>query len=151
AAVASKETGVCYPLLIVIVLLHRYGDRDETLGERLQRCIVPALALLLPLPIYFAMRFVALDHALFATPLPGSPINALTGLNLMGRLIGSLTVLGEYVRLLFFPLTLSCDYGLGAVDPRNGLTIAAALGALAAIGLIWLVREWWIRWARLTP
>ena len=60
------------------------------------------------------------------------------------RVLGALTILGHYTRLLAVPQQLSPDYGLAIIDPARGFTGMALLGLLAAgalaLGLLGIAR-----------
>lgn len=142
AAVLSKETGVCYPLIALFVLIHRYGTPDESAAELLMRFGGRAMLLLGPLVVYLGLRVIALDGALFSGTAMLNPLNPLAGESIVNRVIGAFTVLGEYTRLALVPWRLSSDYGLGVINPGAGVTGMTVVGALAAVGLGWLLRAW---------
>jgi hypothetical protein len=148
AAVLSKETGVCYPLLAIIILVHRYGEPDLDMLGTARRYGVRALVILAPLLVYLGLRYVALDHQLFRGAPLGNPLQPLTEQSLVSRVMAAFTILGEYTRLIVFPLKLSSDYGLGVVTPSAGPTPMTVVGAVSAIGLVWLIRAWRIRQPR---
>jgi len=139
AALLSKETAVCYPAIALLVLsaVHR--------AQRLSRrqWLLSAACLLLPLTVYFPLRYAALGGHLFRAR-PAELMNPLVLATGGQRVLGALTVLGHYTRLLVVPQQLSPDYGLAIIDPARGFTGMALLGLLAAgalaLGLLGIAR-----------
>ncbi len=128
AALLSKETAVCYPV-VALLLLH------ATPGEKRPRgWLRQAACLLLPLLVYFPLRYAALDGHLFRTAPADVLMNPLVTATPAQRLPGALTVLGQYVRLLVVPDRLSADYGLAVVDAEQGFTVFTLVGLLAVGG-----------------
>jgi Flp pilus assembly protein TadD len=132
AALLSKETAVCYPL-VALVVLHA-ANRDRRLRPRwwLQQ----VAWLLLPLVVYLPLRYAALEERLIRDRLTSILFNPLHDADLAGRLHGPLTILGHYVRLLVVPRELSCDYGLAVFNPHAGPELMTLLGGLSVAGLI---------------
>jgi tetratricopeptide (TPR) repeat protein len=103
------------------------------------------LVLLIPLVVYFPLRYVALDHHLTRTEFVAALMNPIATAAGLGRVIAPFTVLGHYVRLLLVPARLSCDYGMAILDPRQGVTAMTLLGMAGAgalaVGLFGLTRR----------
>lgn len=170
AALLSKETAICYPALAVLVVAAngyilplgcpRCAYRNERRAGYCARCgaqlheqtttrlnwrgwLWLALWLLIPLVIYFPVRYEALGGHLIRPGPPNNHLNPLASTTVGGRLIGAGTVLGHYARLLFVPDRLCSDYGLAVIDPQAGFTaltavgIAAAAAALIAVAGVW--------------
>lgn len=130
AALLSKENAVCYPALAALVWFVARARLE------LDRRLTPRLALLsIPLLIYFPLRFIALE-ARFIRDAPSNTLfNPLVDADASGRILGAFSVLGHYARLLFAPVSLSCDYGLAIVDPFSTPGIICVVGVFAALAL----------------
>jgi tetratricopeptide (TPR) repeat protein len=142
AALMAKETAVCYPAVALLLLLHRYGPGTGAVNEsRADRranarwWAVQLTCLLVPLLVYFPLRFHALEHHLIRTALPGSLTNPLSVATWPERITGSFTILGWYTRVLLNPARLSCDYGQAIIDPQAGPDGMTLLGIVAAAAL----------------
>jgi protein O-mannosyl-transferase len=134
AALLSKETAICYVALVPLLWL--WMTRT---GQPVANLSSPTVAvLLLPLLIYFPLRYVALEQQFIRDKLAGMLFNPLTVADTPARILGVFTVLGHYARLLFFPRTLSSDYGLAIIDHREPFDAMTAVGFVTAAGLAWL-------------
>ncbi len=129
-ALLAKETAICYPVLAGFGLA--WSARGRRPGWRWWPMHVGCL--LVPLLIYFPLRWMALDSRLFRDQ-PGVILNPLVLAEGAERVLGAFTVLGWYTRLMLVPSQLSCDYGLAVIDPRTGVTAMALLGVIAAVAL----------------
>ena len=133
AALLSKETAICYPA-VVLLTLHVVHGRQP-----LRFWAVHGLWLLLPLVVYFPLRFAALDQQLIRDRLTSILMNPMYDAAGFERLHGPLTILGRYVALLIVPGRLSCDYGQAIFDPHAGPNAYTLLGlatlATLAVGL----------------
>jgi tetratricopeptide (TPR) repeat protein len=139
AAVLSKETAVCYPALVLIVVhATRSARRDPDVGGTARRVGAAARPWLLvamialPLVIYFPLRFVALEQRLMRDVSLEPVFNPLFRANPAGRLLGPLTILGHYTRLLLLPDRLACDYGMGVISRYGEWNVETGLGLAAA-------------------
>jgi len=131
-ALLAKETAVCYPVAALLVL---HFARPAALRLR-PRMAGGAALLLLPLAIYFPLRYWVL-HGRLMPDLPASVLyNPYVAAGPLERLLGVFTILGHYARLLFVPRTLSCDYGLAITGPDSDPNAMTALGTIAALGLL---------------
>lgn len=132
AALLAKETAVCFPAVALVTLHAANCDRRPPL-----RWWLTHLAwLLVPLAVYFPLRYVALEEHFVRDKLISILFVPLHDADLAGRLHGPLTILGHYARLLLVPNRLSCDYGLGVFDPRQGPELMTLLGVASAAVLI---------------
>ncbi len=133
-AILSKETAICYPAVAALIWLVRPPPaRPSGRGW-----LAPVLGLLLPLLIYFPLRYWALEGRLFRTEPADVLMNPLVVATVWQRIVTPLTILGHYLRLLVVPAKLSCDYGLAIVDPATTslMTWIGAVGLLAiGVGL----------------
>lgn len=132
AALLSKEHAICYPALAAVALY--VSHRTSPLGRR--QWLMQLAWLVLPLLIYFPLRYVALEHQLLRSAPTNSLLNPLVDAAPAQRALGTLTVLGHYTRLLLLPARLSSDYGLAVIDPRTGGTAMTVLGVATAGGLL---------------
>jgi tetratricopeptide (TPR) repeat protein len=131
AALLSKESAVCGVVLIPLVAYWTKPGRPRTQWWWLG----PLLAALLPLLIYVPLRWAALGGQLIRTSGINPLLNPLVEGDLGGRLVGALTILGHYARMLAAPLHPSCDYSDRVIVPgRFDAMTAAGIAAL----LIWL-------------
>ncbi|HMQ14985.1 MAG TPA: hypothetical protein PKC49_03340 [Phycisphaerae bacterium] len=135
-ATLSKETAVCYPLVALIVLHHLYGAQRPGWRWWLTRTAV----LSAPLLLYFPLRYVALEGRLVRDEDLAALFNPLFQADAWGRLVGPLTILGHYARLLLLPSKLSADYGMGVISPTLSFDpwslAMTGLGVLAAAALL---------------
>ncbi len=132
AALLSKEHAICYPALALLVLYA--GHRRAPLTARQWVCQATLLAL--PAVVYFPLRYVALDGQLLRPAPTNSVLNPLVEATSGQRVVGILTALGHYARLLLLPARLRSDYGWAVIDPRAGFTAMTAVGVVAAGGLV---------------
>lgn len=131
AALLSKESAVCGVVLIPLVAY--WMSRGRPRARRWWAA--PLAAGLAPLAAYLPLRWAALGEQLIRTSGINPLLNPLVESDLGGRLVGVLTILGHYARLLAAPLYLSCDYGDRVIVPgRFDAMTAAGIAAL----LIWL-------------
>ncbi|MCK4342521.1 MAG: tetratricopeptide repeat protein [Phycisphaerae bacterium] len=131
AALLSKETAVCYPAMALLTLYATPGKQPRSRRWWLMH----AGCLLLPLLVYFPLRYVALEDHLFRAAPADVLMNPLVSATPTQRVAGAFTVLGHYTRLLAVPNRLCADYGLAIVDPAGGFTVMTLVGLLAAGGL----------------
>lgn len=148
AALLSKETAICYPALALLAV----ATLPAAARPSRRGWLWLGLWLLIPLLIYFPLRYTALGGHLIRPGPPNNHLNPLASTTVSGRLIGAGTVLGHYARLLFVPDRLCSDYGLAVVDPRAGFTSLTAVGiaaAAAALLAILGVRSRAVLWRQL--
>ncbi|RMF81997.1 MAG: tetratricopeptide repeat protein [Planctomycetota bacterium] len=131
AALFSKESAVCYPLVTIVMLawvgrLRAWRDSWLLLGATLAA----------PLLIYLPVRYAALDGQLIRAGAVNVILNPLFEAHGVERIWGALAVLGHYARVLTVPIHLCADYGLAVIDPRAGVTPMVLVGAAAAAGLV---------------
>ncbi len=132
----AKETAICFPLLFLLAALARDDQRGRVAATGwAARCG----CLLLPLVIYFPLRYHALDGHLVRAGAIDPLFNPLAGpdVSLVTRLLGPLTILGHYARLTLLPLHLQADYGLATLDPAAGPGPMTLLGLVTAAALGW--------------
>jgi len=132
AAVLSKETAVCYPAVAILVLL----AAKQRPRPHPRWWLTHAGLLIVPLLLYFPLRYAALEGQLFRAQPPGVLVNPLVEANFVERVIGPLTIFGHYVRLLVVPDILSCDYGFAIINPQAGFIMMSLLGMIGAGGLL---------------
>ncbi|MEW6197617.1 MAG: tetratricopeptide repeat protein [Planctomycetota bacterium] len=137
-ALLSKENAVCYPAIAVLALL----ARPPTGRPGGRRWIALLAILVLPLLVYFPLRYMALERHLFRAQPAELVMNPAATAEGMQCLLMPLTILGHYTRLLIVPARLSCDYGLAILDPEHGVTGMTVLGAAATIGLLGGLAGW---------
>ena len=131
AGLLAKETAVCFPLVVIVVLAWM-GRLKRAFGESGAWLVVVLAA---PLVVYLPLRYVALDGQLIRAGAVNVILNPLFEAEGMERVWGALAVLGHYTRMLLVPVHLSADYGLAVIDPSRGVTGMTIVGGLAVIGL----------------
>jgi len=132
AALLSKETAICFVPVALLVLHTLYrADRPSW-----RWWAGHAAALLLPLLVYFPLRYAALEQHLVRDPITWSLQNPLHEAEPQQRAQGALTILGHYTRLMLFPLKLSCDYGYRIIDPHAPWDAMTFLGLATAAGML---------------
>ncbi len=132
AALFAKETAICFPALIVVVLWNRRREMQLRAAHWLLHAGLAAAVLALYLPT----RYFALEQRLVRDPFSASLFNPLQEAPWHERLIGPITIFGHYVRLLVAPAWLSCDYGMAIFDPGAGPDIHTAVGAAGLVALL---------------
>ncbi|MBP9025888.1 MAG: tetratricopeptide repeat protein [Phycisphaerae bacterium] len=135
AALFSKETAICY-LPVALLVMHATRQRWPAARPRAWWALVTGV-LAVPLLIYLAARWYALDGHLMREFAPGPLENPLAWVGLPQRWLHAFTVVGHYVRLMLVPGRLSCDYGLAVVDAERGPELLTFVGILAAAVTIW--------------
>lgn len=140
AALFSKETAVCYPLLLAAVWWHRRTQGCEAGVPR--RLLAQFSVLVLPLAVYFPLRWLALEGQLFRSQAVTSLMNPLQAAEGWMRVYGAAEVLGHYLRLMFWPLRLSSDYSLAVCDPSAGPRAEMMIGFCGAIVAIAAISCW---------
>lgn len=130
AALASKETAVCYPAVAVLTMLALPGEPPRPRRWWLMQVI----GLLLPLLVYLPVRYVVLEQRFLRAEPPDLLMNALVVASPWERVLGAFTILGHYTRLLIAPARLCADYGYAVVDARTPLNAMTLLGFVTAAG-----------------
>ncbi|MCH7870809.1 MAG: tetratricopeptide repeat protein [Planctomycetes bacterium] len=133
AALMSKETAICYPLIAMIVL--QFHRREESRPAR--RWWVTHLGLLIvPLLVYFPARYVALEQMLLRDREPSVLSNTLFAATTAERFVMPFTIAGTYTSLMFAPSKLTTDYGVGVLDATAVPGALTVLGLAAGMGLV---------------
>lgn len=132
AALLSKETAACFPLVALLTLQAARARRRL----RARRWLVHVALLLVPLVIYFPLRYYALEERFIRDRLSSILFNPLQDADLAGRFHGPLTILGHYARLLLVPSRLSCDYGLAVFNPHEGPELMTLVGVAMLAALV---------------
>lgn len=141
AALLSKETAICYPVVALLVVA--FARRASRANWRWWAA--RGVLLLAPLAIYFPLRYVALGGHLVGRSAGASVVlNPLRAADVTAteRAVGVVTILGEYTRLLLAPVRLSCDYGLATFDPHAGITAITLLGFASLAALLIALARW---------
>lgn len=143
-ALLSKETAISYLPIALVILLHELRISRRWPGSRTAPVLARCALLLVPLLVYFPLRYSATAGHLFNSrpmSLIANPVADTSGVE---RVATSLAVAGQYTRLLLWPRRLTTDYGYAVIDPAAGFDGTALLGAAAllllAVGSIrWLI------------
>jgi protein O-mannosyl-transferase len=136
-AIFSKESAVAAPLLVILADVHR--GQWHPRGRWLRW-----LVLFAPLALYFAARWGVYGSPLYAEP-PAVLDNPLVLATFWERALAAPVLLFHGVRLMLYPIVLSSDYSLAAleINPPPWGEIAAAFASLTAlVALIALARPW---------
>lgn len=155
AALLSKETAICYPLLALIALTaapvrptqpsapaHPSLAPPASPGPSRRRVsfwLPHAAALTLPLLVYMPLRLTALEGHLLRDRPPSELANTLIGASWTQRLVTPFTILGTYVRLMLAPSQFCSDYGAGILDAHALPQPLSFLGFAAAAGVVWAI------------
>lgn len=131
-ALLAKETAVCYVALAVLVLHHH----TRAARLRLDWWARQVGVLVLPLVVYFPLRFIALEYRLLREHPPTHWFNPLVDAQWPERVLAAFTILGHYTRLLIAPAKLSSDYGVAIVDPQAGFNAMTAVGLGTTVALL---------------
>lgn len=154
AALLSKETAICYPLLALIVLTAAPVRPTQAAARPIPPCppfpgpahrrrasfwVLHAAALALPLLVYMPLRWTALEGHLLRDRPPSELANTLIGASWTQRLVTPFTILGTYVRLMLVPSQFCSDYGAGILDAHALPQPLSFLGLAAAAGVVWAI------------
>ncbi|MCC6360340.1 MAG: tetratricopeptide repeat protein [Phycisphaerales bacterium] len=142
-ALFAKETAISYLPVAAILLLNEYRIARPA-GSAARSLILRAALLIVPLLVYFPMRYVATEGRLFSSSPISTTMNPVAEAQGVAKLKTALSVAGHYARLMLTPLRLSTDYGYAVIDPAQGVDGIAILGAaalllLAAMSVRWLL------------
>jgi Tfp pilus assembly protein PilF len=138
-ALLSKESAVTFLLLAPLVLVARLGMRPGLLASRR-----PLAAAALAFLVYLALRIHALHGIVSPAYRPHFLDNPLVELPAPARIANATVLLGQYVRLILCPATLSADYSYAVTQPVADwlaprvvvdLALVAGLGLLALADL----------------
>ncbi|MBN1477409.1 hypothetical protein JXA47_11700 [Candidatus Sumerlaeota bacterium] len=136
-AIFSKESAVAAPLLVILADVHRGQWHARGRWQRW-------LALFAPLAIYFAARWGIYGSPLYREP-PALLDNPLILATFWERALAAPVLLFHGVRLMIYPIVLSSDHSLAALEmnpPPTGELIAAFASLAALLALIALARPW---------
>ena len=136
-AILSKETGYVIPALLVAAeVLLVPGVLPE--GRRVRQ-MLPVLGLQMSVAIITVLvRIIVLG------PTPGAgPAPAIRDLEPVHRIVGMLSAVPVWVRLLVWPAHLQADYTPPGVPVTGPYGMAHGLGlGLLVVGLVILIRSW---------
>ena len=137
----SKETSITFLAVIPFVFFF-YRNEDR------KRSVHIFLLSLLPAALYFSIRYSVLS-AFYDSHATGVPFldNMLTGApSLASRLATAMLIQGNYLKLLFVPYPLICDYSYNAIPIVNFGNIWVLLtiivyGAILFFGIYRLINK----------
>ena len=132
----AKEIAVTLPALLVLLELAR--ESPEPPARRVARGLPVYVSLAAVLVAYLVLRTAVLGTMTGEVPAP-----ALRGLTGGERVLTALTVWPEYLRLLFFPVSLAADYSPAVVLTATGVNLDVVAGVVVLVGL--LVLAWALR------
>jgi protein O-mannosyl-transferase len=126
AALLSKETALCFPVLIAA---YRFIYVEKSLVGRAGAAFRSALPFLLVVAAYFVLRYFAY----------GGNLRIVSGLPIETVILTVPRLVLEYIRMLIFPLGLSAVHSVLPVNSLTSLSFWLPLLLLVAIAaLIWL-------------
>ena len=146
-AMGSKESGVA--VVVLVVLADAYWHRDRHKGGRgprwWNRDTLARLAyLLIPLVVYFSLRYHALGGRLYQQTPATKTINVLVDAPSWQHALGVIQLWGMYWAKTLWPEVLSVKYtinsirlAIGPLDPHVLLGVAAIAGLLAGSVAAW--------------
>jgi hypothetical protein len=129
AASMAKETGISGALLIALY----YWSQWKRTHRWKRTLIVPGLAF----GLFFVTRFVLFgaDNWSIQPSVQDNPMLLQSGVMWVAN---ALVVQAEYIRLLAFPITLSCDYSFNAFPLAESLADVRVLGSvMVACVFLW--------------
>lgn len=138
----AKEGAVTLPGALLVLELLR--PSAVALRRRVAADLPLVASLVAVLGGYLLLRWSVLGTMTGEAAAP-----ALIGVGTLERVFTAVSIWPQYVRLLFFPLSLSADYSPAVLLVARGINADVVLGALtlvAAMGLGWMA---WQREARL--
>ena len=138
-AMGSKESGIAVVALVILLDGYWYRPWRAASRDRQWWNIRSALRfayLLVPLAIYVALRWYALDGHLHQRPALTKTVNILVDAPLWQRLLGVVQLWGMYWAKTLWPRVLCVDYSVNAVRLATSVLEAHVIvGLLAAFGL----------------
>jgi protein O-mannosyl-transferase len=128
----AKETGITFVVIIPFVFFfYLDGDRRKAWHITLSALLMAGVAL--------AARFAVLSHY-HANNLADNDMieNALAapGLSIGSRIATAILILGYYLRLLFIPYPLSCDYSYNSIPFVHFTNIWVWVSLIAYVALV---------------
>ncbi|HUL99324.1 MAG TPA: hypothetical protein VLU24_07900, partial [Mycobacterium sp.] len=155
-ALLSKETAIVGPGLVGLVDVLRQMDAPARRDPRAtrwnwRRTLGVVVLYAAVAAVYLVVRFAVVGR--FIQKAPPRSYLLLFDQPLLTRVFTAFEVLAIYLRLLFFPLTLSADYSYRQVPLLDAPDAVAVTGMLAALalagGLVWVLRRrvWPLVWA----
>jgi hypothetical protein len=139
----SKEIGVTLPGVLLLLEVFAPWLKGET-DPRLTKGILKEAPVFMLLPVvllaYLGLRFLAIGS--FAGDV-SAPVFQLV--SVQARVLTAVSLWGQYLRLLIFPLDLAADYDPGVFFPSEGFDLGVFVGAGVIVGLVWLTYRTWGR------
>lgn len=148
-ALGAKESAVALPALLLVLDAVRARQAPAPAGGLLRRNVPVLVVLAAALAVYVAVRMAVLGWV------ETDPAPYMRGLSTADRLATAVRLWPEYMRLMFWPVDLSAEWGPDALRPATwgeplvwiGLLLGMALGAVAwmswksdrwiAAGVLW--------------
>jgi len=147
-ALASKETAIVGPGLAALVDYVRQGCETPGSSGQPRRWDIRRTLGLVGLYVAVAAVYLLLRYSVVGRFIQKPPVRSYTllfGQPVATRVFTALEILAVYLRLLFFPVTLSADYSYRQVpllDAPNAVALAGALASVALIAaFVWAVRR----------
>lgn len=138
----AKEHGIVLPGLLAAAELFVIPD-DAPWSERIRRLRPVYLTLVLIAVLFVAARSQVLaDHSLGGFQ-PFTPFSALR-ISTRDRILTAISVVPQWLRLLYWPVHLSSEYGPPELPIAQGWSIVQVPGLLvlaAVLALVWVLRK----------
>lgn len=146
-ALGAKENGVAVVLIVPLLdlLAHRQQTGDSQRRRWLRLEVLLRLGyLVLPVLLYFALRYHALDGQLFQRPALTKTVNVLVDAPTWQHALGVVQLWGMYWAKTFWPAELCIEYSINAVRLATALFdgyVLLGLGVAVILGFA-SVRAW---------
>jgi tetratricopeptide (TPR) repeat protein len=128
-AFLAKESAILtFPILFLMLLFFR--------KEALKNALAIIVSLITPFVIYMLIRKSVLDSfaGIQSVALIDNPVGAQS--NFVLKFMGSMQVLGDYIKLFVFPHPLVYDYSYNSIPLENGINLSIVVGIILVAALV---------------
>lgn len=119
AAMASKESGIAAPALVILWLAFRQPHQPQTQIKKVMRGIIAVT--LAATALYLGLRYFALDGRLYQKPGLTKTVNALVDSPPWQRALGVLQLWGMYWEKTIYPRVLCISYSITQINVAKSL------------------------------
>jgi len=155
-ALGAKESAVGIAVLVPLFAWYWRGRRDEATqgrrdGERGTEAreasrVASWLYVVVPIVVYFFLRYYALGGTFHQRPAVSKTVNILVDAPFWQHMLGVIQAWGMYWAKTFWPAVLSVNYSINAIRPARGFDDPyVLLGVAVTGGLVWLSIATWRR------
>lgn len=116
ATLFAKENGVIFAPIFIGIILYLYVNSEKEFLQT-KNLLKLSIIIILPLIIYFYMRYSILGSFIRYTPIPKLAIdNPLHEQNAFARILTSIFLFSKYLLMFILPVNLSADYSLNSIE-----------------------------------